>query len=293
MILTTSYYRELLNSIEKINPSVAFKNTSYLTFDLIWRNYEKQNLHINVPNNSTIINFIVNRLHKKTANIIFRQYADFPPLKIGDLVKRNDTKGNDLFKIKLIKDNEVTLRLKKSSSKCSMHERFLKYDSLLKYYMPVIQNAKDKTLKKYQDYFDTINLHGFLPTFFSKKIAFIAPKSIWNNLEKKAYIPSIYLPNSREDNHTAIKSIPALEDCIAYFIPKYEVCFEQLILKGALIDTLVICDTDLEAIPQIIQDQVAYHFKLIILTNDSESHKFNGVYSWNWKKEEIELFEKL
>ena len=84
-----------------------------------------------------------------------------------------------------------------------------------------------------------------------------------------------------------------MEDCITYFIPKYEVCFEKLLLKGVQIHTLVVCDTDLDAIPQIIQDQAAYHFKLIILTNDSEPHKFNGVYSWNWKKEEIELLEKL
>lgn len=293
MILYTPYYQELLKSIEKINPSVEFKNTCYLTFDLIWRNYENQNIHINIPNNHTIISFIVNRLHKKLANIIFRQNADFPPLKIGDLVKRNDTKGNDLFKIKQIKDKEVTLRLKKSSTKCSMHERFLKLDSLLKHYIPVIQNAQDKTLKKYQNYFDAINTHGFLPTFFSKKVAFIIPKSIWDNLEKKAYIPSIYLPNSREDNHTTIKSIPALEDCIAYFTPRYEVCYEQLLVKGTKIDTLVICDTELNVIPQIIQDQSNYNFKLIILTNDYEPHKFNGVCSWNWNKEEIDLLETL
>ena len=264
-----------------------------LSVGLILSNYNKQNVHVNIPYSQEIYSRALSIILEKLSISIFQKYADFPPLKKGDLVKRADTKGNDLFCVKQIIDNEVTLQLKKSSSKCSMHERFLKYDSLLKHYTPVTQNAKDKTIKRYQEYFAKINTYGFLPTFFSKKIIFIASKTKWDNIDIKSCFPVTYLPNSRDDNPILIKSIPALDDCIAYFTPKYEVCFEQLLERGKKIDTIVVCDTDLDIIPQILQDQAKYNFKLVILSNRNDNLRYNGVLSWNWKKEELNLLNSL
>lgn|GEM_PF-379522 len=286
-MLNEYYYNEL---IDKYSEFKGCDRLSDISTTLILKNYSSKNIHFNFPRGYDL-NRIINLLYKVFAKEIFKEYADFPPLKKGDLVKRVDTKGNDLFLVKQIIDNEVTLQLKKSSIKCSMHERFLKYDSLLKHYTPVIQNAKDKTIKKYQDYFAKINTYGFLPTFFSKKIVLIAGQTIWNNLEDKNYIPSIYLPNTREGERTLLKSIPALEDCLVYVAPKYEVCYETLLKRNIGVDTIIICDTDLNSLTQIIQDQAKYKFKIIGLSNESEVPKLDNSLTWNWLKEEIDVVE--
>lgn len=293
MILNPTYYNSLLSLVVESEYSANTPKVVSISASLILLNYSKRNIHINTPNSQETYSHILSIIFEKLSISIFQKYADFPPLKKGDLVKRIDTKGNDLFFVKQIIDNNVTLQLKKNSSKCPMHERFLKYDSLLKHYTPVIQNAKDKTIKKYHDYFAEINTYGFLPTFFSKKNVFIASKNKWDNIGLKSCLPVIYLPNSRDENQTLIKSIPALNDCITYFTPRYEVCFEQLLERGEIIDTIVLCDTDLDMIPQIIQDQARFNFKLIILSNRDDNLRFNEVLSWNWKREELNLLNQL
>lgn len=286
-MLNESYHNVL---IDKYSEFKGCDRLSDISATIILKNYSSKNINFNFPRGYDL-NRIINLLYKVFAKEIFKEYADFPPFKKGDLVKRVDTKGNDLFLVKQIIDNEVTLQLKKGSIKCSMHERFLKYDSLLKHYTPVTQNAKDKTIKKYQDYFAKINTYGFLPTFFSKKIVLIAGQTIWNNLEDKNYIPSIYLPNTREGEQTLLKSIPALEDCLVYVAPKYEVCYETLLKRNIGVDTIIICDTDLNSLSQIIQDQIKYKFKIIGLSNESEVPKLDNSLIWNWLKEEIDFVE--
>ena len=87
--------------------------------------------------------------------------------------------------------------------------------------------------------------------------------------------------------------MPELEDCIAYITPKYEICYEEILRKQIYIDTIIVYSADKNCISQIIQDQSTYKFKLIILTNDLEVQKYNGLTLWDWHKEEIELIEKI
>ena len=289
-MINPNYYKTLFS---KYSVVCECYKTAYLTTEIILENYNTQKIHFNFSGTNFQFVITVNQLYEKLVNVIFLTNAEFPPLQKGDLVRKIGIKGNAIFYIKSITNNDVTLVLKKSSKKVTKHERYMGYNYLLKNYLPVMQNVTDRTLSKYKDYFSKINEYGFLPTFFSKKIVLIANKTLWDKLDKKTCIPSIYLPNTKEENQTVHKSIPALEDCIAYVTPKYEVCYDQILSKKLTVDTIIVCDTDKNSIPQIIQDQITYNFKLIILTNDFESQKLNGLTFWEWKKEEIELLESL
>lgn len=285
-MINPNYYQDLLN---KYSVNDESKKTSLLTGNIILDNYERKNLHFNFPKNDCHFEKVVNQIYEKLSIEVFKIHADFPPLTINDKLKRIGGSSKEIFIVSKIENNLVYL----TNTKDNTLKLTIAFDNLIKKYIPIKQNANERTLAKYKDYFSKINENDFLPTYFSKKIVFVANKYLWDKLELKNKIPSVYLPNTKEENQTTLKSIPALEDCIAYVTPKYDVCYEQLLRKGIQIDTLIICDTDENCVPQIIQDQLSYKFKIIVLTNAIDNQSFTDLVSWNWKKEEIELIESL
>jgi hypothetical protein len=289
-MINPDYYKTLLDKYAVV---IDCHKTALLTTEIIWANYNEKKIHFNFSKIDYVLEKTVNQLYTNLSNNIFRNNAEFPPLQKGDLVRKIGIKGNAIFSITNLEGNNVRLILVKGTKKVTKHERFMRYDFLIKNYLPITQRVSERTLAKYKDYFSKINEHGFLPTFFSKKIVLIATKTMWDKLDRKNCIPSVYLPNTKEENQTVLKSIPALEDCIIYVTPKYEVCYEQILNKKHTIDTIIVCDTDKTSIPQIIQDQGIYNFKLIVLTNDYEPQIFNDLIFWDWKKEEIELIENI
>lgn len=284
-MINLNYYRKLLFKYNIQNDSS--QKTASLTMNIIWANYQRTNIHFNFPDNF-IFNITIKGLYKQLSNMVFTNYADFPPLLLGDKLKKNGDKTRTIYTI--YKKSEKGYFLADKSKSLQYTTPFT-LDKLLKLYIPVKQNGLESTLLKYKDYFHSINTNTFLPTHFTKKIVIISSKTIWDNMEDKSNIPSIYLPNKRENNNSPLKTIPALEDCISYFTSKYEVCYEQLLLKNIKIDTILLCNNDIDCIPQIIQDQSTYKFKLIVLTNEIESINTNGLMTWNWKKEEIEILK--
>jgi len=134
----------------------------------------------------------------------------------------------------------------------------------------------------------------FTPTKFESKIVFVAKKPLWDSLPDKNKIPCAYLPNPREENHTSItKSIPALHDCLAFFTPKYEICYQQILLKGEKIRTVVVFDTEADKIEQILQDKSRFGFNLIVVSNSYSPLKNETVPCWDWFKEEIKIVDAL
>src|SRR5690606_32968210 len=108
----------------------------------------------------------------------------------------------------------------------------------------------------------------FPRTSFEKKTVFIAKKLLWDSLPDRNKVPCTYLPNPREENNSLeIKSIPALQDCLAYFTPKYEVCFQNILSKGRNVKTIIIFDTEANKIEQILQDKLRFGFNLVIISN--------------------------
>ena len=145
----------------------------------------------------------------------------------------------------------------------------LNYDNLLDKFIPIEKGSRQ--LKGYTQYFSDLNAGtkmDFTPTNFEKKIVFIAKKSLWDSIPDKNKIPCTYLPNPREENNTTtIKSIPALQDCLAFFTPKYEVCYQNILLKEEKIKTVIVFDTESDKIEQILQDKSRFGFNLIIVSN--------------------------
>ena len=289
MILNPAYYNKLLSYIIESELSSNTPKVVSLSVGVILSNYTKRNIHMNIPNNQEVYSQILTIIFEKLSISIFQKYADFPEITKGSKWKH---KKNPQFNFELTSyvNGVVTLTDKKSGTKKTPNE-----ENLYRNYWPA-QNRNVQPIKDYRDFFkdysEWFNTFGTIPTNFSKKVVFISSKIIWE-LCKKHHTPSIYLPNKREDCQAQIKSIPALDDCIAYFTPKYEVCFEQLLEHGKSIDTIVLCDTDLDFIPQILQDQAKYNFKLVILSNRNDNVRYNGVLSWNWKKEELNLLNSL
>lgn len=282
-VLNESYHNELVN---KYSDFKDCDRLSDISATIILKNYSSKNIHFNFPRGYNL-NRIINLLYKVFAKEIFKKFPDFPPDTCSK-VKRIGGSKKDIFTIQTIQDDKVLLiNTIDKSLKITLN-----YEVFLKRYIPVQQNAQKGVLLNIQKYFSSINEHDFLPTYFSKKLVLIAGQTMWNNLEDKNYIPSIYLPNTREGEQTSINSIPALEDCIAYITPKYEICYEEILKKNIAVDTIVVCNTDLNSIPQIIQDQARYNFRLIVLSNESEVKKTGNIILWNWQKEEVELLEQ-
>ncbi|MDY0278100.1 MAG: hypothetical protein RBQ97_08445, partial [Acholeplasma sp.] len=172
----------------------------------------------------------------------------------------------------------------------------IKYDDLVKKFIPINQGVRNSTLKGYTQYFSDLNnlKLDFVPTNFSEKSVFIAKKPLWDSLTEKNKIPSIYLPNPREEQViTEIKSIPALSDCLIYFSPKYEVCYQNILLKGEKIKTIIVFDTEADKIQQMIQDKARFGYNLIIISNSFSPLKNEEIPCWNWFKEEIEIVNAL
>lgn len=278
MILNTEYYEKLSkqygHSIADITVSIALKQ------------YSKESILFNFSYLANVLQNTISLFFIKLTKNIFNNYADYPNFNIGDKWKLKNGSRNDIYTIRKV--NGCIIHLKNEAK--GIINREVKDENLIKTYTEVAQNGRNLSINNYEKYFEKSNNHGFLPTKFSKKVVFIASKEVWDNLKYRQNIPCIYLPSSHNKEQTQIKSIPALTDnnCIAYFCPKYHICYEQILEKKIKVDTIVVCDTDLESIQQIINDKNLYGYKLIIL---SQKKVETDIACWNWFEEEMELIE--
>jgi len=286
MVLNENYYKDL---IDKYSIQQNCNKVVSLSISMILGNYRNKNIYFNFPQGYDLQE-IFNFLYEKLAKQIFIDYADLTDYSIGDKLKRKKENGRNIYIIKQIQG--LTYTLIKENDENHTVIPYITFDNLKRNYIEVKHNINNNTFLKYSNFFKGINEFGFLPTHFTKKLVLIAGQTIWNVLENRSGIPSIYLPNTREGEQTIRKSIEALDDCIAYITPKYEVCYEEVLKKNIAIDTIIVCNADLNSIPQIIQDQARYNFRLIVLSNESEVKTISNVTLWNWQKEEVELLEQ-
>ena len=285
MALNENYYNDLIN---KYSIQQDCDKTIYLSASMILDNYKCKNCHFNFPKDYNLQE-IINLLYEDLSKQIFINHADITDYSIGDRLKRTKEKGKNIYIITEINGNSYILTKEKDSSNLKITATF---DSLKKNFVEIQKSTRNMTLSKYGDYFKKHNEYGFLPTHFSKKLVLIAGQTIWNNLKNKSCIPTTYLPNTRDGEQAKRKSIEALEDCITYITPKYEVCYDEILKKNIAVDTIIVCDTNINSISQILQDKANYNFKLIVLSNDNELQRFNNLTLWNWQQEEIGLIEK-
>jgi len=284
-MLNENYYNALIN---KHSIPHDCNQTIYLTTSMILNNYRSKNVCFNFPKGYDL-KAITNLLYESLSKEIFKEHADITDYSVGDKLKRKREKGRNIYIIKEIKGVDYILTKDKDDSNLAITSTF---DKLKRNFIQITQSTRNNILSNYNDYFNGVNEFGFLPTHFSKKLVLITGQTMWDSLENKNFIPSIYLPNTQAAEQIVRKSIEALEDCIAYVTPKYEVCYEKVLKQNIAVDTIVVCDTDLNSLPQITQDQSKYHFKLIVLSNESVVPLFNNIALWNWQKEEIELLEE-
>lgn len=283
-MLNGNYYKEL---ISKHSISQDCNKLAHITAAVILTYYKGGNVYFNFPK-SYNLQEITNLLYEDLSRQIFIYHADIADYSVGDRLKRKGEKGKNIYVITAIESQNYILEKENEPSTTT----YSTFDRLTRNYTPVKQSTRNSTLSKFNDFFKEINTYGFLPTHFSKKLVLIAGQTTWSNLKNKNCIPSTYLPNTRDGEQTTRHSIEALEDCIAYVTPKYEVCYDEILKKGINVDTIIVCNTDLNSSSQIISDQAKYKFKLIILSNESEVQKPNNTTLWNWKKEEIEYLEQ-
>ncbi|WP_406826099.1 hypothetical protein [Pedobacter sp. KACC 23697] len=254
-------------------------------------------IHWNFQGLKSELSDLARSLFIEFSNDIYLNHYDLPAIKDGDLVKRR----SDGEYYKVIKTESITFRLnhiprktKKDSFPANIPE--IRYDKLALKYLKVSAGVSEKTIKNYFDFFEKLNNEKseFPRTHFEKKSVFITKKTLWDELPEKSKIPSIYLPNPREENGISeIKSIPALSDCLTYFTPKYEVCYQNILLKGEKIKTIIVFDTEADKIQQILQDKVKFGFNLIVLSNSVTPLKNEGISCWNWFREETEILKTL
>ena len=297
MILNETYYQTLWKKFENVKTLNVFNdNVSCLTTKIILEHYQKnQPIHINFQNSKDTLCEIGKHLFTELANDIYVNHYDLPTLakgnKLRDKRKYTDGKKHDYI-IKNIGND--TFLLEHTKNKAQLN---LKYDSLVKNFIPIEQGTKQSTLHGYTKFFSDLNgglKLDFSPTNFEKKSVFIAKKSLWDCLPNRNKIPCTYLPNPREENNVSeIRSIPALHNCLVYFTPKYEVCYQNLLLRNEKIKTIVVFDTEADKIEQILQDKPRFGFNIIVISNSFSPVKNQEIPCWNWFKEEIEIVNAL
>jgi hypothetical protein len=302
MLLNRKYYQDLWGKYKNIITVTAnlSDNFSILTFKIILEHCRsKKPLHINFQNSENTLNELGKKLFVELSNEIFCNAADFPQLNIGDKVRSKtairvgEPKPRFLdFKIIAIQNNKYALQNEKFSFTWEKP-----FAELVEKFIPVTQKAQNETLTRFTSFFEKLNgkqVHDFTPTYFDRKSVFIAPKTFYDSLEVKNKIPTTYFPNPREEsNPHETKSIPALPDSIMYFVSKYKVCYDKILLQRKKVDTMVVFDTDETEIEQIIQDKNRFGFNLIIITNKADPLKYSQIPCWNWYKEETEIVNTL
>lgn len=304
MILNETYYQKLLENFKDVQ---LFKNdfsdnVTALTLKIILKHYyDNKPIHINFqnPKEDSLLE-IAEHLYIELANDIYKNHYDLPDnFAIGDNLKK--IKDNKYYEIIKVENNNYTIRQILRKSKTDIDPATLSgitYERLTKNYVKLKKGTgiSEKTIKNYFDFFENLNKEK--PEFprlnFDRKSVFISKKTLWDSLNVKNKIPSIYLPNSREENHLSeIKSIPALTDCLIYFTPKYEVCYQNILLQKKRLKSIIVYDTEASSIEQMLLDKPKFGFNLIILSNSLTPHKNKSIPCWNWFKEEIELVNAL
>lgn len=299
--LNKEYYQQLLQRFEPSNSVFDnfSNNSSRLTTKIINENLTKNKpIHINFQGEKAKLEEVAKNLYIELSNNIYLNHYDLPKrFLVGDRLKKNRDKQ---YYIVISENKSVyTLRQDLRKQKTEISPAIISgvsYDNIAKNYVPVDSGVSDKTMKSYFDFFEKLNSEksDFPRINFEQKIVFISKKTLWDGILEKSKIPSIYLPNPRDEEHKSeIRTIQALSSCIAYFTPKYDVCYQQLLQKGEKIKTIVVFDTELEKLQQILQDKQKYKFNLIVLTNSFEPNKSEIIPLWNWYKEELELIDKL
>ena len=303
MILNESYYQTLWKKFEEIEHlTTTFEtNDVKLSIRMILKYYhENKPLHINYQNSIDSLLEIARHLYIEFANDIYQNHYDLPEnYIIGDKLKR--IRDNQYYEIINADNNIFTLsqilrKTKAEISPCILTG--INYDRLAKNFVKVDtgKGISEKTIKNFFAFFQNLNNEksDFPRIYFDKKTVFIAKKPLWDNLIEKNKIPSTYLPNPREENHLfEIKSIPALSDCLVYFTPRYEVCYQNILLKGEKIKTIIVFDTEADKIGQMLQDKSMHGFNIIVLSNSILPLKNQAIPCWNWFKEEVEIVNSL
>jgi len=303
MLLNRKYYRDLWDKYKNIETLEHNLNDklSLLTLKIIIEHYKnKKPIHFNFQCFDDILQNLGKRLYIELANKVFNNYPDLPAsFNVGDKLKH--IIENKTYEIISKSGNRFTLReiiRTRKRLNYPAEKPGLTYDDFCLRYIKIEAGIRDTTIQRYFNFFREINHlnnKNFIPTNFERKSVFIGPKTFYDSLEVKNKIPTTYFPNPREGNNPhETKSIPALPDSIMYFAPKYEVCYQKLLLpRKTKIDTIIVFDTEEEKIQQIINDKQQYGFNLIVLTNTTTPTKCNQVPCWNWFKEEIEIVNSL
>jgi len=299
MNLNQSYYKTLFAKYQNVKclPNEFTDNSVRLTVKIILDHYHKKlPIHINFQNSKDSIYEIGRHLFKELANDIYCNHSDFPELIPGKTILRDKRKYADgkrkNYLIEEASNNSYVLYDKKNSLRAE-----ISYDELIKKFIPITQGVQSKTILNYINFFKQLNngfLHDFTPTKFEKKSVFISKRPLWDNLIEKNKIPAIYLPNPREESLLSeSRTIPALSDCMIYFTPKYEVCYQNLLLKNEKLKTIIVFDTEADKIPQMLQDKIRFGFNTIVLSNSYSPVKNPLIPCWNWFKEELKIVNDL
>ncbi len=298
MILNETYYQKLLekfNDVQHLETNFS-NNVIALTVKIILKHYqENKPIHINFQNSKQTIFEIGEALFLELSNDIYKNHYDFPVLAVGsklrDKRKHRDGKKHDWIVKSISKDNYKLEHIKNKA------QSNFKFDNLIDKFIPIEQGTRQTTLQAYTKFFTDLNKDldlEFTPTYFEKKSVFITKKPLWDSLRNKNKIPSTYLPNPNEGNEIhAIKSIPALADCICYFTPKYSLCYDNLLMKNKKIKSIIVFDTEASNIEQMIIDKKRFGFNLIVLSNSLLPQKNTSIPCWNWFKEEIDIVNKI
>lgn len=297
MILNEEYYKQLLekySGVECIGDN-EYDNVVLFSIKMILAYYRKNKpIHINFQGAKDYLFEVGKQLFLEFANDVFLNHYDLPKLKIGDKLRDmrpyHMDKRQHYFVIKKIDGNKFIIEETRNKAVASVE-----YDKLVENFIPISRTSRQ--LKEYGRFFTNLNggkKFDFIPTNFRQKVIYISKKALWEALPNRNRIPAKYLPTPNDGNVVIpTTTIHALEDCVAYFAPNYDIAYQHILLKDEKIKTVVIFNTEADKIEQILQDKQRFGFNLIAITNSFNPIKKESIPCWNWFKEEIKIINAL
>lgn len=299
-IVNRDYYQQLIEKYGKTNnellQSTKFVDININFFDRALN--QGLNLMVQIPSSyqKKPLLFANILLHLFTLQCLETKK---PQYEVGLMLKDRSYKRGSNFRIAKINGDQYTLKEepRKNTKNYFPVTRTIGYEELENNFVIIKRGIQRNRLNSLSSLFNKLYGIDYIPSSFGSKSVVICRKIVWNSLMQieihdgkinsnlQNLLPSIYL--SKKGREASISGIdPAL-----YFVPDYQTAYEHILRQGTKISCIVLLDCKLDSIPQMIMDQREHNFRMFCISTQNIENE--GVKTWRWLKEEIEMINSL
>jgi len=298
--LNEKYYQKLLSKFGTTKNELEIEDTNFITINTSFLEKSlsqiKVNLLLQIPASYQNKDLLYANLLLRLTELQFLEAETEPEFKVGMMLKgMKFNKRKDFKLVEISEDNYRLREIIKGKKKANYFpaEISTTYEKLKSKYVVIKGGTRKKRLEGIRKIFDTLYGIDFIPNKFKSKSIVICKKSIWNAIagieildnKLKDLIPCTYITKKGTEQPTI--NI----DSALYFVPDYSTAFQCVFRKGEKIDHILLLDCKPDQLPTMIMDQREYDFGICVVT--TQNYEVEGLNTWRWLKEEIDLINSL